>query len=112
MNKIIEYINNNIDKTITIKMLSGYIKSSPSSICKLFKSELNTKPLQYINTIRINKAKELLIRTEKPISEVATDAGFKSLHYFSRYFKEKEKINPLRFKAQFTKYVFCDLTTM
>lgn len=107
--RIIEYIDAHIDGTITIELLADYIHATASTVCKLFKLGLNVTPLQYINTVRINKAKELMMCTNLNITEVAMHTGFKSIHYFSRYFKEKEKITPLEFKEQLTKNVSIEL---
>ena len=106
---LIDYINSNIDKSITIKMLSDCINTSPATVNKLFKDELNTTPIQYINTTRINLAKELMMTTNLNITEIAMQTGFKSVYYFSRYFKEKEGTTPIEYKSRFNKNISVDL---
>lgn len=61
---------------------------------------MGTTPVQYINRMRLRKAKELLATTDKSITEIAMTAGFQSIHYFSRYFKEKERISPLLYRER------------
>ena len=106
---LLEYIDAHIDEAITVKRLVDCIHGTPSSVGRLFKMGLNITPLQYINTVRLNRAKELMMCSDMNITEVARHTGFKSIHYFSRYFKEKEKITPLEFKEQLTKNVSVDL---
>lgn len=106
---LIEYIDAYIDTTLTIIMLADYIHATTSTVRNLFRLGFNTTPLQYINTVRINNAKELMMCTNLNITEVAMHTGFNSIHYFSRYFKEKEKITPLEFKKQLAKNISIEL---
>ena len=50
--------------------------------------------MKFVNRVRIEKAKRLLIASNSSVSKVAEDCGFKSLHYFSRAFKQEEGISP------------------
>ena len=58
-------------------------------------------PMKYVNGIRIERAKELLAKTDKSITVIAEETGFSSIHYFSRYFKEKEHMTPQAYRAGF-----------
>jgi len=49
----------------------------------------------YIRFIRLKKAKELISETEKTISEIAYEVGFKDLAYFSRCFSELFGVSPV-----------------
>ena len=98
---MVEFIDENISDTITVEILAVLIHTTPGAVYKLFKLWLNTTPIQYINTVRISKAKELLIYTDLSITEVSEQVGFNTIHYFSRYFREKEKISPSDFKEKY-----------
>ena len=50
--------------------------------------------MKFVNRVRIEKAKRLLIASNLSVSKVAKECGFKSLHYFSRTFKQEEGISP------------------
>ena len=50
--------------------------------------------MKYVNWVRIERAKILLAVTDKSITDIAEAVGFGSVHYFSRFFKDKEKLTP------------------
>jgi AraC-like DNA-binding protein len=54
----------------------------------------------YIVSVRLKKAKYMLLNSDKSISEIASDVGFSSPTYFSTAFKGKFKISPTEFKQR------------
>ncbi|HEX6227279.1 MAG TPA: helix-turn-helix domain-containing protein, partial [Chryseolinea sp.] len=56
----------------------------------------------YIISVRLKKAKHLLLNTEKTISEIASEVGFSSSTYFSTSFKAKFNLSPREFKTSQT----------
>ncbi len=61
---------------------------------KLFYRETGEKFSDYLTRIRIEKAKELLTSTDKPIQEIALEVGFNDAGYFTRRFKSYEGTTP------------------
>jgi len=98
LNRILSYIDEHISEDISIEELGGATLQSPKQIGELFRDEFNCTVLQFINRFRIFKAKELLCFTNYSVTEISSMTGFGSIHYFSRYFKEKEKITPIEYK--------------
>ena len=109
LQKIIEYIEINYNKDIKLYHLSNVIMKSVSHLSKQFKEIYRISPMQYINNYRIQKAKELMINTNLNITEISRTVGFQTVHYFSRYFKDKEKITPLQFKSKIKQNVLITL---
>ena len=66
-------------------------------------------PMQYINHLRIERSKVLLAMTDKSATEIALDVGFQSIHYFSRYFKDKEGMTPNEYREKRKKYHLKDI---
>jgi len=60
----------------------------------MFKKYTGFPPHQYHLEIKLMRAKELLLTTDKSIKEIAYETGFQSIHYFSRCFKKKLGVNP------------------
>jgi AraC-like DNA-binding protein len=67
---------------------------SHSYFCKYFKSTVGETPIEYLNTVRINKAYELVMNTKMPITEISFAVGYSSLNYFSRQFKKYTNSSP------------------
>ena len=85
---ITEYIDNNYPSPITLTELSERFHLTPSYIARLFKTEMNEKPSEYINRVRISAAAVLLSNTDISVSDISEKVGYTSVYYFSRIFKK------------------------
>ncbi len=106
---VLQYIRDHYARPISLDRLAKLAAVNKTKLITVFKELLGTTPLQYINQLRLQKAKELLINTDINISEVARVAGFRSIHYFSRIFKDKVHCSPKEFRSQNAKNRFYDL---
>lgn len=95
-----DYIDEHLSGRVTLEDLAREIHFNKSHIISLFRSLLGTTPMRYIGEIRLNKAKALLAGTEMTITEISAITGFQSIHYFSRYFKEKTQLSPLDYRRR------------
>lgn len=100
LDKAIEYIEVNFMNTIRIEELCNCVNLNESNMIKLFKNNLGRTPVEYINQVRINRAKELLLHTDGAIKEIAYQTGFTDEFYFSRVFKKMEGRSPRGFRQQ------------
>lgn len=101
INKCLQYIHENTDKNITINNLSGIACMTDNHLIRLFKKEVNTTPLRYINSKKIEKAQLLLLTTDIPIRQIALELSFDNISYFNRIFKEYTGKTPSEYKKQF-----------
>ncbi len=88
VSKTIDYIENNLDKPLSVSSLSEHFGLSKSYLCTLFKKETDETINGYIEKKRIELAKDYLANTEIPFIEIASSLGFKTLSYFIRIFKK------------------------
>jgi two-component system response regulator YesN len=95
-----EYIQRHYNDTVTLEDIAKAAHLSVSRLCHLFKEQLNTTAFKYLNTIRIQHAKYLLISTDLTCIEVCFDSGFTNLSYFNRTFKQNVGITPTEFRKQ------------
>ena len=102
---IISYLNNNINKEITIDELSLIFYFNKTYIMKKFKKELNVSIHEYINTMRIYNSL-LFFKDDNYILSIAFKNGFNSLEYFSETFKKIIGVSPIIYKKYLNyKYV-------
>ena len=94
IDEVRQYIYQNYQKPIKIQDLANICNCSVSHFRKLFRSITGTGALNYLNTIRIQKACDLLSAGDIGISQVASRAGFSDIYYFSRYFKKVTGVCP------------------
>lgn len=91
---IISYIEDNLNRKLTLKELSSIINFNPSYFIRFFKSAVGCTPLEYIQKCRIEKAQKLILDGELTVQEIGAAVGFGDSHYFSRYFKKSTGFSP------------------
>lgn len=94
MRKILKYLERNIGQSITLKSISDKFNMSERSMSRLFQASLQISFLQYLKTLRIIIALEMLLKTKKSISEIAYDVGYETLGAFSNTFYSFTKSRP------------------
>ena len=94
---ILEYLNTNINKEITINELSILFYFNKTYIMKKFKKELNISIHEYINLTRIYNSLKYF-RDDNYILSIAFKNGFNSLEYFSEIFKKYMGVSPIIYK--------------
>ncbi len=97
---VLDYINQNYQKDITLEELSKEVNISKFYICRIFKESLRMTPVEYINKVRVERAMELLRNTDMSISEIALECGFNNISYFIKIFKKYMQVTPLKFRKQ------------
>jgi len=98
---IIEYLNDNFTEDITIHDIAAREHISVYHLCHIFKKITGTSIGQYLTEIRISKAKEMLLhQSNKPVTHIAMDCGFKNLSYFYTIFNKKVGCTPLNYRNQ------------
>ena len=101
--KTVEYVKSNLTEDLSLERLAAEAKFTPTYFHKLFKASTG-KPLRdYIEEQRIKKAVNLLISTDKTLTEIAYECGFSSQSYFSYAFKRKMKIPPREYAKRLQK---------
>ncbi len=83
---------------LSIEELAKLSNLSLSSFKREFKKEYNDSPANYMNNAKINKAKDLLLKTDLHINEIAYEVGFNDPLYFTRLFSKKVGKSPSEFR--------------
>lgn len=100
--KVINYIHHNYASKIDLRALSSLVELSPNYFHKIFTQIMNTTPCEYILHIRLDKAKEFLIKTNMTIQQVADSSGFENSSYFSEVFKKANNLSPRDFRKKYS----------
>ncbi len=96
--KATEYIEEHYNSKISQSRVADLVYLSPSYFSKVFKENLGCSFNEYINYIRIEKAKFLLKRHEVDIDRIAEIVGFESRSYFGKVFKAQTGMTPKQFR--------------
>ncbi|MDI3476870.1 MAG: AraC family transcriptional regulator, transcriptional activator for feuABC-ybbA operon [Thermoanaerobacterium sp.] len=100
IDRIIEYMRQNINRKITLEELSRIAGLSTFYLSRAFKNATGYSIITYFNKMKIDKAKELLIEGNKKVKEVAYELGYTNEFYFSRIFKRIEGLSPSEFYSK------------
>ncbi|MBW4080684.1 AraC family transcriptional regulator [Paenibacillus sp. S150] len=99
MKPVLQHIEHNLHRPLTLKELAETASISPQYLCRLFQRTLHERPVAYINKQRINRSKQLMFSgREKKIYEIAGQAGFENVGYFCAVFKRITGMRPDEFK--------------
>lgn len=96
--KVIDYLNIKYMENLTLSHLCEKFFVSKGTLIYNFNKYMKCSPIEYLQNIKIAKAKEHLQKTNKSISEISELCGFSSANYFGLIFKQKEKISPLAYR--------------
>lgn len=94
------YMERNYQKDITQEYISYLFYINRSYLSTLFKAKTGEKFVDYLNSIRIEKAKELLSGSQRKMYQVARAVGYDNVKYFFRVFKKKTGITPEQYRLQ------------
>lgn len=96
--QVMDYINDHIHEPFTMDDLCGHLHFSKYYLCHTFKSTTGVTILQYMNQQRVNRAKNLLLSTDDPMSHIAHTLGYGGHAQFTRTFKKLTGMSPSAFR--------------
>lgn len=92
--RVAEYIKSHFSGEMSLDSISSELGYNKSYICQVFKRDYNTTPMNYLYRYRIEKAGELMIRSDYTIKQISEMTGFKSIHHFARTFRNFKGMTP------------------
>ncbi len=96
--KLKKLIDTSFTKTVGLHAEMDSIDLSRKRMVEIFKEEYGITPCQYMNDLRYEEAKKLLIQSNNEIIDIAYSVGFGSLSAFYKFFKERTGISPSTYR--------------
>ncbi|GAA0122587.1 AraC family transcriptional regulator [Clostridium faecium] len=96
--KALDYIDARYNESITLEDISDYLKINKCYFCNIIKKETGKTFSQLLNEVRIEKSKELLLKENSSILDVALSVGFNNQNYYNMTFKKLTNMTPLEFR--------------
>ena len=96
------YIQEFYFKNISLELMSQHLNLNPSYFSNLFKKTTGQGFLEYLTTVRMNEAKELLNRPHCSIADAAFEVGYKDVKHFSKLFKKATGLTPSSYKKLYS----------
>ncbi|MBD2258365.1 helix-turn-helix transcriptional regulator [Pseudanabaena sp. FACHB-2040] len=94
LQQAIDYIHTHLDRDLSLAELAGTINISPTYFASLFKRAMGISPHQYVIQQRVERAKEMLERTDLAIADIALQVGFSSQSHLTQHFKRFAGMTP------------------
>lgn len=97
----INYIENNLNEQISVSELAKLCTTSEATLRRHFKNEVGMSPIEYMNTLKIKKAQQLLKLPEFTVSTLCEQLNFYDTSYFYKLFKRHTNMTPIQYRKQF-----------
>lgn len=94
----LQLMRSNLDEPVDKHTLAKHINTSTRAMERLFQRHLNTSPARHYLQLRLQSAHELLLHTDKSISEISDSCGFVSSSHFSRTFSQRYGFAPSKLR--------------
>lgn len=97
---MLQYIQEHYDGELTLAKIAGSACVSENECLRCFRSMIGSTPIQYVKQLRIQKAAELLMSTDRKISDVGAECGFQEMSYFAKTFRALKGCTPADFRKR------------
>jgi YesN/AraC family two-component response regulator len=94
------YLQENYNRVISLNEITEAIGASKSYLSRIFHAEMGVSLWEYLKRYRLQKAVDLLVRTDDSITDVAAMVGFDDIGYFSRVFHKAMGLSPRQYRQK------------
>lgn len=101
INKIFAYIVENFHEEVFLNKAAEIIGMTPNAFCKFFKKMTRKTFMETVINYRINSATQQLTETDKSITDICFECGFRDVSHFYKTFSAHMKMSPLNYRKQF-----------
>ena len=101
VDRAITYMNQHYNRKISVEELAAHVSISTSHFSKTFKAVTGNTPLDFLNNMRLKKARDMMLLNNKTLTEIALACGFGSSAYFSSCFTERYQMTPSAYRLKF-----------
>ena len=98
--RALDYIHNNLHFSVSVDELAKLLRLDRKYFCSIFKEETGYTPMQYIISLKVSRASELLLKTSFSVGEIACSVGYEDLFTFSRMFRSQTGMSPSQFRSK------------
>jgi AraC family transcriptional regulator len=98
LGQALEYINTHLGENLSLSAIANELNMSQYYFCRLFKRSMGITPHQYLIQQRVERAKQLLKRSELTITAVALQCGFSGQSHLAKHFRKQTGLTPQQFR--------------
>lgn len=95
-----EYINRNYSANLSVELLASIVYLTPDYLSRLFKKSTGRSISQYIRQVRMERASELLLTTNRKVIDIGAEVGYPNYSYFCQSFREYYGKSPEKYRQE------------
>lgn len=99
--KVRAYVVDHLAEPLSVARLAHIAGTSERTVARLFVKELGQTPHDFVESVRIDQARNLLEATERPVKAIAFDCGFANPQQMRAAFQRRLEVSPLRYRESF-----------
>ncbi|MGG1876304.1 response regulator [Paenibacillus cisolokensis] len=96
----LKYVDEHLHESMSMKEVANHLHLNASYFSVLFKEQTGLTFSEYLTRRRVQRAKELLLATPLPISEISERVGYQTAKYFIKVFRDQENMSPSQYRQQ------------
>ena len=98
---MLSFVHSHYQDPLTVRQIAAYWIINKNRCTDLFRKYTRLSPIKYLNEYRLYMAKNLILNTKKPISEISADVGYNQISHFIEQFRGAYGLSPLKYRNQF-----------
>ncbi len=106
--RAIEFLHQNYDRSIQVKEVAAEVNLHPGYLHRIFRGHTGRTLTDYLNMLRMEKARMLLGQSEIPVAEIADYVGISSRQYFHLLFKKYARCTPVEYRNSVERFSWAD----
>lgn len=95
-----KYIDANYNRPLSIEEIASQVHYSPYHFLRCFRQNYDLTPHAYLTHLRMTRARELLVETDRSVTDICLDVGYESLGSFSASFRRHIGHSPYHYRAR------------
>lgn len=95
---VIKFVKENLHEQISLRQVADIACMTEQSFSRFFKKRTKKSFMQFLNDLRIAQACQLLIQSNKPVSDIANLCGYNSSSHFCKVFKDHIGVSPFQYR--------------
>lgn len=101
LQRIVDYIDQNIDRKITLKEIAEKEHVNYYYLSHFIKNKMGMSFQEYINSIRLFNAVDMLVNSNKAIIDISNTSGFSNVNFFNRIFRDTYNCSPTEYRERY-----------
>jgi AraC family transcriptional regulator len=99
LRRVLDHVEAHLGEELTLAELAGIACLSPFHFSRCFKRAVGVGPRRYLARRRVERARDMIRRTDEPLASIALTLGFADQSHFTSVFRRETGETPARFRA-------------